>query len=353
MQETWIDQTEAVIREDIVSIAKVNTGLTNFKSTGVLRGFVEVLTSVVFFIYKTALNPIYENAALDKATGIFLSFWGLALGVVRKSDVKATGNFTGHSYGEGSVPAGVWIVVEGTELRYKVKEMVLFTAGTDFAIPVEAEFSGTDYNIGAGMPLRSTRVIPGLDSIEAGEEWLSKFGENTEGDDSYRERVKDRWRSQTLGDTKTTYKYYAEEVSGVREAKIIRTPRGPGSTDVIIASVTGLPTEELLEDVEGNLQGLELMGFDVQVKAPAVTDVDVVIEYTGEADEADVALITEGYVHDLGIGGRFALKDLYALYAPLELKTVEIISPARDVQAADDAIIAADISAVKLTEGGT
>ena len=68
MQDTWIDKAEHEIRDDIVAIAKKNTGLTNFKSTGVLRGFIEVIASVVFFIYKTAINPIYTNATVDKAT---------------------------------------------------------------------------------------------------------------------------------------------------------------------------------------------------------------------------------------------------------------------------------------------
>jgi uncharacterized phage protein gp47/JayE len=348
MRESWIDKSDRVIRDDIVSIAKEKTGLTNFKSTGVLRGFLEVIAAVVFFIYKTAINPIYSNATIDGATGVFLSFWGLALGVVRKSDNKAAGNFTGHSYGEGNVPAGSWIVVAGTELRYKVTAKTAFTAGSDFTIPVEAEFSGSDYNIGSGMPLLITRVVAGLDSVTVSENWQSVLGENTEEDDGYRERIKNRWRSQTLGDTKETYKFYAEAVAGVRAAKIIRTPRGPGSTDVIIASVAGLPTPELLANVEAALYGHELMGFDVQVKAPDVTTITVALEFAGEADEADIALIAEAYVHDLGIGGRFALKDLYALYEPLGLATVEIISPSRDVQAGEAAVITAVIDVVKV-----
>jgi uncharacterized phage protein gp47/JayE len=349
MQESWIDKTDRVIRDDIVSIAKANTGLTNFKSAGVLRGFIEVLAQVVFFIYKTAINPIYSNAALDGAAGVFLSFWGLALGVVRKSDNKAAGSFTGHSDGEGNVPAGSWIVVEGTELRYKVTAKTAFTADSDFAVPVEAEFSGSDYNIGSGMPLRITRVVAGLVSVTVPENWQSALGENTEEDAGYRERIKNRWRSQTLGDTKETYTFYAGAVAGVREAKILRTPRGPGSTDVIIASVTGLPSPELLANVEAALYGHELMGFDVQVKAPTVTSIPIVIEFSGEAEEADVALIAESYVHELGIGGRFAIKDLYALYEPLGLTTVEIISPSRDVQAGEASVI---IAAIDVTKAG-
>jgi hypothetical protein len=301
--------------------------------------------------YKTAVNPIYDNATLDKAKGIFLSFWGLALGVTRKGENKAAGHFTGYSYGDGSIPEGAWIEVEGTELRYKVTQKVSFQADANIQIPVIAEFAGSDYNIGSEMPVRCTRVIAGLDSVSIGEGWQSALGENAEGDDGYRERIKNRWRSQTLGDTKITYKYYAEEVSGVREAKIIRTPRGPGSADVVIASVTGLPTAKLLENVEANLNSHELMGFDVRVIAPDVAGIVVRIEYTGNGagiDEADIALVAESYVHGLGIGGRFTLKDLYALYGPLGLKTVEIVSPARDVQPAEAEIIQADIRAVNI-----
>jgi len=306
----------------------------------------------VFFVYRTAINPIYENATLDGATGVFLSFWGLALGVARKQDAKAAGNFTGHAYGEGSVPEGAWAVVEGTELRYKVTRKVPFTSGADFAIPVTAEFSGGDYNIGSEMPVRLTRVVAGLDSVTVGEDWLVTAGEDAEGDDSYRERIKNRWRSQTLGDTKETYRYYAEEVAGVRSAKIIRTPRGPGSTDVIIASTAGVPSQALLDAVEANLYSHELMSFDVLVKPPEVVNLAVQIEFSGEADEADVALVAEGYARDLGIGGRFKIIDLYNLYPPLSLDTIEILSPERDVQAAEDAIIVAAITVTRLEEGG-
>ena len=348
MRESWIDADDKTIRDDIVSVAKEKTGLTNFKSTGVLRGITEALAACVIFIYRTAVNPIYRNAALDGAAGIFLSFWGLLLGVARKQDNKAGGNFTGHSYGEGSIPSGAWIAAEGTELRYRVTEKVTFSSGADFSIPVIAEFAGSGYNIGADMPVRITRVIPGLDSVSAGESWQKQLGENTEADEPYRERIKNRWRSQTLGDTKETYRYYAEAVAGVRSAKIIRTPRGPGSTDVIIASVTGLPSPELLEQVKAALYDHELMSFDVQVKAPSVANVNIVIEYTGEADGADVALAAQGYVRSLGIGGRFSIRELYALYEPLGLTTVEIISPERDVQAGGASIIAAAIQVSKV-----
>ncbi|MDR0403584.1 MAG: baseplate J/gp47 family protein [Treponema sp.] len=171
MRESWIDVDDKIIRDDIVSIAKEKTGLTNFKSTGVLRGIIETLEACVIFIYKTAINPIYRNATLDGATGLFLTLWGLLLGTARKQDNKAAGNFSGRSYGEGSIPSGAWIVVEGTELRYKVTEKVTIPSGADFSIPVIAEFAGSDYNIGTGMPVRITRVIQGLEMKRMSRWW--------------------------------------------------------------------------------------------------------------------------------------------------------------------------------------
>jgi uncharacterized phage protein gp47/JayE len=343
---SWIDADDAIIRDDIVAIAKDKTGLTNFKSTGVLRGIIEVIAACVSYIYRSAINPIYENATLDGANGIFLSMWGLLLGVVRKQDTKTIGNFTGRAYSDGNIPEGAWIVVSGTELRYKVTAKVSFQEGC-FSIPVIAENSGVDYNIGS-LGVRITRVIPGLDSVSVHEGWIRTLGENIEPDDAYRERIKNRWRGQTLGDTKETYRYYAESTPGVRSAKIIRTPRGAGSTDVVIASVAGLPEPELLDAVREMLHGHELMAFDILVRAPDPVYANIIIEYSGSAEESAVELVAQNYVRDLGIGGRFKIADLYRAYEPLGLATIEIMSPERDIATGEAALIVATVHATKI-----
>jgi uncharacterized phage protein gp47/JayE len=347
VKESWIDKNERVIREDIIAIAKKETGLTNFKSTGVLRGFLEVIIKIIVFIYQTAINPIYRNASLDGATGIFLSLWGLMLGVARKQEEKTIGSFTCTAHGSGTVPAGAWVIVEGTELRYKVTVDTAFAADSTFMLPVIAEHPGSTYNVGAETPLRITRSVSGLDTISVGEEWIEIAGQEPEADEPYRQRIKDRWRSQSLGDTKEVYRYYAASVPGVAAVKIVRTPRGPGSTDVIIASVTGVPSAGLLTAVEYALYEHELMGFDVQVKAPMVKPITLTITYAGDTDTADIRLIAQQYVYGLSIGGRFAIRDLYARYVTLSLNTLEILSPVRDVQADELSIITAVISIAK------
>lgn len=348
MQESWIDTDDKTIRDDIVSIAKEKTGLTNFKSTGVLRGFLEIIIAVVAFIYRTALNPIYRNASLDGATGIFLSMWGLMLGVARKQEEKTLGSFTCTAHGSGSIPSGAWVVVEGTELRYKVTADTAFTADSTFFLPVIAEHPGSTYNISPETPIRITRSVSGLDTIRVGEDWIETAGQEDEADDPYRQRIKDRWKSQTLGDTKEVYRYYATSVPGVAAVEIVRTPRGPGSTDVIVAAVNGVPSQTLLDTVSQALYDHELLGFDVQVKAPNVVPITVRIEYAGESLVGDIRLIAETYLYGLGIGGRFAIRDLYARYDQLGLSTCEILSPVRDVQADTTSIITATILVTKV-----
>jgi hypothetical protein len=60
-----------------------------------------------------------------------------------------------------------------------------------------------------------------------------------------------------------------------------------------------------------------------------------------------VRLVAENYVNNLGIGGRFKISELYDLYNAMKLKTIEIISPDRDVQPDGRTIIVAAVSATK------
>jgi hypothetical protein len=122
------------------------------------------------------------------------------------------------------------------------------------------------------------------------------------------------------------------------------------STDVIAVSVTGLPNAALLDFVGQTLHDHKLMGFDVRVKAPDARNIAVRLEYSGGTDEADAALVAESYVRELGVGGRFALRELYALLDPLGLETVEILSPERDTQAGEVAII---VAAIDVSKHGT
>ncbi|WP_020613219.1 baseplate J/gp47 family protein [Sediminispirochaeta bajacaliforniensis] len=344
---SFLEKTEEEIRQEVFAIATQETGISNFKSTGVLRGFLETIVASIKQLYESDINPIYLNATLDDASGDFLAMWGVLLGVTRKQAERTTGSFIGQAYAAGAISAGSWVAVTGTDLRFRVSQDITFQAG-EFSLPVTAAIPGSEYNVSPGTSIYLTKVVNGVELLTVPTDWIEALGTDAEEDAPYRSRIKDRWQSQSLGDTRAAYKFYATSVDGVLEAKIIRTPRGPGSTDVIIAAVNGVPGSELLSAVDAALHDHELMGFDVQVKPPDTTTISVQIEFTGAATDADVRLIAENYVYGLGIGSRFAIRDLYALYDDVDVDTVEILSPDRDVEPDESGIITASVTATKV-----
>jgi uncharacterized phage protein gp47/JayE len=114
------------------------------------------------------------------------------LGVARKQEGKTIGAFRYTSYGNGSIPAGIWVVVEGTDLMYKVTADTAFTADSTFLLPIIAEHPSSMYNIGSETPIILTRMVLGLDTSNVGENWIETTGQEAEADDPYRQRMKDR-----------------------------------------------------------------------------------------------------------------------------------------------------------------
>ena len=339
MADSWIDKTEDEIRDEVIAWGKEETGLTNLKSVGVLRGFLEALVKTTISAYNGYINPIYKQANLDSATGLWLSLWGLLVGVVRKKATKVSGRLGGVAYDDGKLLKGTWIVTEGTALRFKVTEDTPFYAG-DFTFPVEAELEGSVYNLLPGAPIRATRVVQGLESVTVLADWNTTLGTDDELDDAYRSRIKDKWRSIGEGNPPSKYEYVAAGVSGVISAKVIRTPRGYGSMDVLVTSVEGLPSATLLQDVWTALDAYALVCRDLLVRAPAAVPCDVVIEYRGSVAREAVEMAVRQYILSLGIAGKLEVRKFYTdPWEAFDFDSLEIIAPSRDIQAGENQLI--------------
>ncbi len=345
---TWVTKTEAEIRADVITIAKEETGLTNFKSTGVLRAFLEVFIRFVTMIYTGSINVIAKNTNLDTAVGTWLSFMGLLVGLARKTAKKTQGTFRCQAWGDGKITKGTWFINDALGLRFKVLEDTAFHADT-FTVGVEAEFTGIDYNIPSGTSMRATRVVNGLDTISVPDTWIRSLGTEDETDESYRERIKARWRSLGEGNPPSRYILHALSVDGVASAKVIRTPRGWGSTDVIITAIDGLPSTELLERVRTALHDYELVCRDLLVRPPSVLQVAVSIEYTGDVSPEILEIAIHKYFVSLGIGGKLEIRKFYnEPWENLAIASLEIITPSRDITTSENSIVVpSDISITK------
>ena len=344
---SFIDRTDDEIRKEVIETASKELGFRNLKSTGVLRRLFEVFARFLGQVYHKFISPIYHETNLDTADGLWLDQWGLLLGVARKAATKTKGEATLVAYGEGDIDAGAWITVSGTDLRFKVLEKTAFSEG-ETKISVEAEFEGSGYNVSGEDEGVLTKVVSGVNHIVFKEGWISAAGTDKEDDDSYRSRIKNLWISQGVGNPPPSFYYYAESVDGVKEVKLVRTPRGYGTVDVIVVAENGMPSEELLQDVYDALYDHALICNDLQVKAPLQKMAEINIEFSGGASENEVEEAVMQYVYGLGIGGRLEIRGIYDTLEAFDLDTVEVIAPLRDVQAGEDAIIVASVEAEKI-----
>lgn len=344
---TYIDKSDEEIRKEVIEAATKELGFRNLKSTGVLRRLFEVFARFLGQVYHKFISPIYHETNLDTADGLWLDQWGLLLGVARKAATKTKGEATLVAYGEGDIDAGAWITVSGTDLRFKVLEKTAFSEG-ETKISVEAEFEGSGYNVSGEDEGVLTKVVSGVDHIVFKEGWISAAGTDEEDDDSYRSRIKNLWISQGVGNPPPSFYYYAESVDGVKEVKLVRTPRGYGTVDVIVVAENGMPSEDLLQDVYDALYDHALICNDLQVKAPQQKVAEISIVFSGDASENEVEEAVMQYVYGLGIGGRLEIRGIYDTLEVFDLDTVEVIAPLRDVQAGEDAIIVASVEAEKI-----
>lgn len=325
---TLLNKTEKQVKAEVLKIAKEETGLTNFKSTGVLRRIVETIFRVIWNLYSLYLNDIYKQANLDTATGTWLRLWGVMLGVKPKGATKTVGSLSGATYAAGSVAKGVWIEVIGTKLRFKTAKDTSFTPGK-IPIPVESEFPGAKYNIAAGTQVRSTRVIAGLRDITVPADWITDAAIDDESDNNYRARIKAKWLSVGEGNPTARYKALATSVRGVVQSAVVRTPRGWGSLDLLITSAAGSPSAALINAVKDALKGKEMMGRDFLVRGPHLTNVAIKVEFAGDYTPAEVSGAIRTWVLTLGIGQALEVRHLYSKAVEIfDFTLYRVVAPA-------------------------
>lgn len=336
---TFLNKTEDEIRAEIYKIAEEETGIRNYKSTGVLRGFLEILVKVISSLYKRAFNNIYNQADLDRATGFWLSLWGVFLGVSRKTATRTRGRLTVKAYASGSLEKGSYIRAEGTELRFKVMETRAFLTGT-FTVLIEAEFTGSIYNLPAGTSVSFRKVIAGIEETTLRPDWITIQGDEEEKDAYYRKRIKFKWMSCGEGNPPHKFELIASSISGVLETKIIRTPRGQGTTDLYISSISGNKPVSLKKAVEEAIDSAGLVCRDLLVKWPVDLKKNFHIQFTGPYTAGEVEASLRDYILAIPMGGILQERKMYthleSQYPHLE--RLEIIEPTRDISLSGTAV---------------
>ena len=299
--------SEADVRRSAFEHAENETRLQNLSSVGALRGIVETTVLLVLRVWRSFVTPAMRQIDRLSATGFWLRMHGLNAGLTPLEAQTARGILTATASSAGTLPTGTEVSAPGFP-TFTVDGEVAYVDG-QFSVPVTATSAGAAGNLPAGTSLSPPE---GLDTLVAGDDWLTIPGADAEDDDALRTRIADRQESLGDGHPAAQYRLVSMSVPGIAECVVRRTPRGAGSADVIIRSVVGAPTAVQIDAVTAALDGHLMLGRDVLVLRPVAVTAAISVTYAGSATPDQVRQSVAQYLASLRIGAVLTEEGLYA-----------------------------------------
>lgn len=278
-------------QEDILQSMNSRLTLGENKTEGTFGQ--DVLGSVAYEIDKTEetkINTLLDRAFATTAKGEDLDRVGADNEVIRKEAqaAKVTVTITGTK--------GI-IITSGLQIGYAD---LIFTSLESKQIPesgsVDIEFQcdtpGTIGNIPAGVQFDFVSQVYGLTSAiakDAGHDGFDK-----EDDESYRERILAKIRSEASSGNAAHYKQWAEEITGVSKALIKPLAYGNGTVGVRIATPDNqTPSEELLTQVKNHIDEEKPIGATVTVESVDYVDINIVANLNIDSSSSKEAVKTQ------------------------------------------------------------
>ena len=195
--------------------------ITGFHSGGVFYTLLMIILRIKIE-FTELLRTVLNNMFLSHATKAWLDIKAADYSQKRKAAQKTRGLLTLSRTEPGEavkIAKGQVFKTEkdinGEELRFFALEATVLQKGAlSVDVPIEAETEGSRYNVPAGQITRSLIYIAGVDTINNGENWITREGSDTEDDDSFRARSLRSWSERAQRATEDTFISTAEAVPG-------------------------------------------------------------------------------------------------------------------------------------------
>lgn len=279
------------------------------------------------------------------AEGEFLDRHAQMRGLSRNPAVNATGTIRFFlneiSEEDITVDAGT-VCMTASELYFVTEENAVINAGSLYAdAPAYAANAGKDGNVEIGAVAYMSAMPVGISACRN----ITAFsgGADAENDESLRERVMSSFRRLPNGANKAYYEKETLSVPGVGAVTVIPKNRGVGTVDIIFAAEDGIPTEELVEEVENRLNASREICVDIQVSAPEAVTVNIFAELDVETgyEFSDVKAAVESALNDY-FSGRLLSQDITRaklgsiIYGVEGVRNYSISTPAADISIDED-----------------
>ena len=286
-----------------------------------------------------------RQAFPQSAEGEYLDRHALLRGLERKKASAAQGvvRFTaGSAAGDPrSIPKGTVCMTAGL-IRFETTQDGTIPAGSLSAeVPVQALVPGAAGNVAAGTITVMTVAPAGIASCANPEACAG--GGDQEGDEELRARVLDTYRRLPNGANAAYYQKEALSFDQVAGAAVVPRPRGVGTVDVVVTTLSGLPDQDLLDRLEAYFQERREIAVDVQVRAPETAAVNLAVQVKpGEGRSfAEARAEVEAVLRNWFTGKRLGQSVLRAqlgslIYGCESVSNYAIKAPAADVAVAAD-----------------
>lgn len=229
---------------------------------------------------------IFRQSFPQTADGENLDLHAAQRGLVRFPAAHATGTvrFYSDPAAARTVPAGTVVLTPAGD-RFVTTKAVRIPARTSFGdAPVRAEAAGSAGNLPAGSI--TTMALPpvGITWCENPEPFSG--GSDAESDEHLRERLLAAYKLIKGSANAAFYEAEARAVEGVANVSVVPRANGRGTVTVYISSVEGVPSNELVAEVQARLSAVCEVAVDITVlpASPIGVTVRAQVFVTHDAD---------------------------------------------------------------------
>lgn len=281
---------------------------------------------------------VTRQAFPQTAESDYLDLHAQLRGLSRKQATQSQGviRFTAQSSETPRTIARGTVCLTADMVRFETTDDGVIAPGeTTVDVPAQALLAGAAGNVSA-RAITAMAVAPvGVSSCVNPLPFTG--GSDPEGDEDLRARVLDTYWRLPNGANIAFYEQGALSFDEVTAVSVLPRSRGIGTVDVVVATLSGQPDEELLDLLQDYFQSRREIAVDVQVLSPTALTVNVSIQVKARegADQQAVEDDVEETVRRWFSGERLAQDVLLAqlgnvIYGCKNVENYVILSPAAD-----------------------
>ncbi|MGL4388429.1 MAG: baseplate J/gp47 family protein [Brevinema sp.] len=327
---------EELLSEIMIKVKQKIPQITNFKTGGVLRLFIEVVALFLSRIYDE-IKGLLPQLFIHTSTDSYLDQHAEQLGLKRHQATTTFGKLTLYrdkANNNITIPAdkifSTAVNSKGSTYRFKsINETIFPEDSKEIEIDIIAEDIGSNYNVFENTITEIVTPISGIDSVNNNSGWITIFGRDIKKDDSLRSRSLFMWKSIN-GANADAYISWAKAIVGVSKIKILDMFRGTGTIDILILGENNeLPSDKILIEVTENIIVNKPIGSDVLVKSPDIVlinlDISVIHDTEIPLIDVDIREKVNKFFQQIDIGEKFEDSALNAKIFELEgIKSLSI-----------------------------